>query len=97
MSRRVFLNPVTPNTKNQNVRCGYAGMIMDILTPVHGYTCISQGYDIIEKDISCLVHRYASFDTGYEIIRYMPDLGQTQNNDEINHIYLEYIQGCTVS
>jgi hypothetical protein len=65
MSHLVFLNPVTPNTKNQKVRCGYAALTkvysIDILFPVNGYTCISQGCDIIEKDLSYLVHRYTSF------------------------------------
>jgi hypothetical protein len=73
MSHRVFLNPVTPNTEYQKVRCGYAGLTkvypIDILSPVNGYTCISQGYDIFEKDwdMSCLVHRYTFLDTGYKI------------------------------
>ena len=52
------------NTKYQKVRCGYTGLAyvhpLDILSPVNGYTCVSQGYDIIEKDLSCLVHRYTS-------------------------------------
>jgi hypothetical protein len=65
MSSRVFLNPVTPNTRYQKERCRYAGLTkvypIDILSPVNGYTYISQGYDIIEKDMSYLVHRYTSF------------------------------------
>ena len=64
MSSRVFLNPVTPNTKCQKVRCGYAALRkaypIDILSSINGYTCISQGYDIIKKDMSCIVHRYTS-------------------------------------
>jgi hypothetical protein len=99
MSRCVILNPVTPHTKCQDMRTGYAGLmnvcIIHILSPVNGYKCINQGYERIGKDTLHPVHRYtmmihATNSLQYVIynsyVRYMVSLGQI--NDEINHIYL---------
>jgi hypothetical protein len=96
----------TANTKYQKVRCGYAGLtkvyLIDILSPVsqvHGYTFISQGYNIIEKDFSgldCLVHKYTSYCNGIlnRYVRHMLD--SDQNNGEIKNVYLYYIQGYLI-